>query len=646
MKIKISTVLFLCCCTLNTLAQQHYQLMGSAVEEFLETLNDKYEEIPVVWNMEGTIQANLNDGINYVLENKPTLAEGSLNLVIKKNPTVWQAYYYRAIALKQQRKYHEALYDLQTVLRLNPKIYEAQVEVAKCYLAMNSFTESESAAKRAIQMNKKRAPAYYVKGCVYEIQRQGKAAINSFRDCLEADSLYHEARINIALVALLESKDEAIAIKEFTSVLALDSLQKNALLMRSILVFDRDKSQSLRDLNNLILVSPHNVMAYYLRGLLLTGMQRYDRGFSDFQTVIKSTATSENNFKGQQTWVDKKIDLQNVGAYTLTRVYGLNPEDATKLKQAYCLILTNAFDKSIAVLNSTSDQEGEPLVIYLKAVANEHQGRHAQALAFYDEAIRLDNTIADAYKKRAIYEQELKQWDKSIVDLTTVLRLLPESYVIYKIRGISYHYSGAFNKSIADYNSYLKHDSTDQQVIGYRGMAYKAINQRLKAYIDFGNSNNSQAFIIEDMLHLVDSVLQKGDTTLAVTALTSFVKSAPWFTEAYAMKLKLHLEQSDWPILELDLSRALRNSRADAAKEHRAFLFTLQGMVMRNANNEGALDAYDAAIRSDKSNAFAYLERGKFLLTKNKTAKAIDDLKKSASFGNLEARKLLEGLKR
>ena len=646
MKLRIPIALFLCSGVISSLAQEHYQLMGLAVANFLKNRNSQFEQISVIWNMEGAIQADLNDGINYLLENEPAQAEESFSIVIKQNATIWQAHYYRAVARKQQNEYQQAIEDLKAALKLNPKLYEAQVEIAKCYLATNALAESERAVKRAIQLDETRAAAYYVRGCIYEMQRKGGSAMGSFRDCLKSDSLYHNAHIDIAIIALLEYKDEPTAIKELSSVLTLDSLQKDALVMRSILVFDKNPQQSLRDLTNLMLVSPNNISASYLRGVLHTKMRRYDRGFSDFQTVIKATSTSDNNFEGRQTWIDKKIDIQNVGAYTLTRVYGQSDEDARKLKQAYCLIITNSFDESIDVLNSTSDPTGEPLAVYLKAVASEHQGKHQQALVFYDEAIRLDNTIADAYKKRGIYKQELKQWDESIKDLTTVLRLMPESYVVYKIRGVSHYYNKQLDKAIADYTAYLQHDSTNEEIIGYRGVAYLHNHQRLNAYIDFGNSNNDENFVHKDMLHLVDSVLQGGDTTFALSALTSFVKAKPSFTEAYALKMRLHIRQNDWAPIESGVFKAVQNCRADAPKEDRAYLLTLKAMLMSRGNQaDDAQDAFDEAIRSDTENSFAYLERGKFFLTKNKTSKATDDLKKAVSLGNSEARRLLDALK-
>jgi tetratricopeptide (TPR) repeat protein len=334
--------------------------------------------------------------------------------------------------------------------------------------------------------------------------------------------------------------------------------------------------------------------------------------------------------------------LQNAGAYTLTRVYGLNEDDGAKLKQAYCYIITNEFDKSIAIINKMDKPNDEPLSVYLKAVAYEHKGEHYKAYQFYDLALTLDKEIADAYKKRAIYEQELKLWDKSIEDLTTVLRLNPEAYVTYKIRGISYFYVNKFNLAISDYTAYLKNDSTNKEVLGYRGVAHRQNNQKLKAYIDFAVSDNRQALNFKEMQHLVDSVLMKGDTTLGLYALNNFTAALPYFTEAYVQKFKIHMARNEWEPIKSDITNAIRNRRWDAEKNNYAFLLTVQAMnLVKDHHNEDALSAFNEAIKLDKKNALAYLERGKTLLTMNKVSKAESDFKQASVLGSEKAKQLL-----
>jgi tetratricopeptide (TPR) repeat protein len=353
---------------------ERQEMLIAAFQEFAFRRIQGFEEIPAQWNMKGKIQADLNEGINDLLEENAKEAEQSLTTVIEIDSTVWQAYYYRAAARKQLRNYKEATKDLEQTIILQPGLYEAYVELGKIYFLLRNASESERMIRKAIQLDKSKPAAHYVKGDINLIQNQIVNATHNFKDCLAADSLFHDARLKLAIIDLFEKKNEAQALKRFSIVLGYDSLQKNALLFRAILEMDNNKKQSVQDLSNLILVSPHHVMARYLRGTLYTQLGFYELAFTDLKEMVSLTSFNENEFTGEQSWIDKRIDIQNVGVYTLTRIYGLSEVDVIKVKQAYCLIVTGKFDMGIGVLNQVMGRENEPLCLYLIAVGYEHKG--------------------------------------------------------------------------------------------------------------------------------------------------------------------------------------------------------------------------------------------------------------------------------
>lgn len=620
------------------------ELFSEAFESFATSRFWDYEEVDVTWNMEGTIQAEVNEGLNNLFEQKPDMAEANFTGVLKKDSSIWEVYYYRAAAKKQLRKFKSAENDLRRALKLHNDFYEGYVELAKVLYLRYQIDESERMINRAIRIDKSKGTAYYIRGDIRMAQGLLKPAINSYKDCLEADSLFHNARIKLGLLEYVNKRDESRMIGHLTTVLSYDSMQKTALLFRSALMFDNDKKQSVRDLDNLILASPFNYMAYYFRGVCLTELGDYYRAFSDFHKVIKANSSDENEFVGKQTWLDKKIDMQNAGAYMITRVYGLPDDDGLKLKQAYCHMITGEFDKGIAVIQQVPKHDTEPLAVYLNAVAHEHKGEHNKAFDYYNRALFLDNEIADAHKKRAIYEQELKQWDSSIKDLNEVLRILPESYIIYRIRGISYYHSNQLPEAIDDFTKYLAHDSTDREILSGRGMAYLKVNQRLKAYVDLADAHESHLLNFKDMEALVDSVLTS-DTTQALFYLDRITSSAPYFTEGYVMKFKIHLARNEWKPVEDNIAHAVRNSRMDAAKTKHSYLLTVQAMnFARLRHEEDAITSLNNAIKYDKNNSTAYLERGKVLISMGRASKAKSDLKKALSLGNKQASVLLDTL--
>lgn len=639
MNLKVGFTLFFCSIAFTVSAQS--ELFADAFRDFSTSRLWDYEPIPVNWSMEGLLQADLNDGLNSLMEGEPAQAEASFTTVLKRDSSVWQAYYYRGASRKKQQSLVEAQRDMQRALKLN-EFYEGYVELAKIYHLRGQLAESERTINKAIRFDKQKSTAYFIKGNLKMDQKEYKAAIALYRECLAIDSLLHDARLKLALLEAVEHKDEALVIPHLNKVLKYDSLQKTALLFRAILFMEKDKSQSVKDLTKLILVDPQNLMAYFVRGVLYTDLEDFSPAFSDFQKVIKATATSDNNFAGQQTWLDKKIDIQNAGGYTVTRIYGLPEEDAKKLKQAYCLIVTGKHERSITIINETTKPNEEPLCVYLKAVAYEHSGQHSKAFKFYNVALELDNEIADAYKKRAIYEQEMERWKESVADFSAAIRLNPETFVIYKLRGISNFYAKDYSAAVSDYNVYLKYDTANKEVLGYRGMAYLKDHKRLHAYMDFVASDNKQMLDFDDADYLIDSALVAGDTTFVITCIDAITKYDPFFTEGFVRKFQLHEIKNDWKPIEANIDRAIEFIRNDIQKPQRSYLFTIQALVLKRAkNNDEALKRFDEAIKVDKKNARAYLERGRLYLVMGKPTKAESDFKEASALGNDQAKTIL-----
>lgn len=640
-KIKIILVFLLVSLSFVPVFSQN-QLFLEAFEEFSTNRLWEFEEIPIDWKMEGLLQADLNEGLNYLLENNPKLAEGSFTAVIKKDSSIWQAYYYRSAARKKLKKLWYARNDIRYALKLRGDFYEGFVEEAKILHLLYDVSGSERAVNKAVRFDPSRGTAYYIKGDIHMSQNESRKSINNYRECLAHDSLFHDARIKIALLEAATKKDMTSALEHLNNVLKIDSLQKSALLFRSLLGSEKDKKQSIRDLTNLLVVSPDNLMALWYRGLFSAQLEDFERAFNDFHKVIKVTSTDDNNFVGQQTWIDKKIDLQNVGAYTLTRVYGLPEEDGLKIRQAYCQIITGDFDKSLAAIEKVSNAFKEPVAAYLKAVTYEHKGMHVKALQNYSIALGLDNQIADAYKKRGIYEQEMKMWDNSIADFTAVLKLTPDAFFTNRMRGVSYYHINRFKEAVADFNIYLRNDSSNKEVRGFRGMAFLKLNQRLDAYVDFASSDNLQGVNLKDFEVLIDSVLLAKDTTHALYCLGIVTEAAPYFTEGYVQKFKIHMARNDWQPVADDIMHALRNSRADAAKPKYSYLLTLQALIhARNRHTDDAIKTFTEAIKFDEYNDLAYFERGRIFLSAGKSSKAESDLRKASSLGNQKAKELL-----
>src|SRR5688572_12347469 len=146
MRVKITVILVL---VGSFSLQAQEQMFTEAFEEFATSRFWQYEEIPVTWNMKGTLQASLNEALNNLMEGNSEMAESDLSDVLKEDPSLWQVYYYRAASRKNLRKFKGAVKDLERSLQLHPDFYEGYVELAKVYHLSGNMIESERAIKRA-----------------------------------------------------------------------------------------------------------------------------------------------------------------------------------------------------------------------------------------------------------------------------------------------------------------------------------------------------------------------------------------------------------------------------------------------------------------------------------------------------------------
>jgi tetratricopeptide (TPR) repeat protein len=260
--------------------------------------------------------------------------------------------------------------------------------------------------------------------------------------------------------------------------------------------------------------------------------------------------------------------------------------------------------------------------------------------------LRLDKTIADAYKKRAIYEQELKQWENSVDDLNAVLKLTPDAVAINRIRAISYFYLGRYDESVADFTRYLRQDSTNNEARGSRGMAYLKTKTPMKGFVDLAASGNHNALDFKKIQRLADSLLVAKDTAELLHSLEVITDHVSYFTEGFALRFKLHMARKEWKPVEENVTRALRMSRRDAPKSSHSYLLTVQALAYsRHNHTEDALNTLGEAIKFDKKNDLAYLERARLFLAMGKSSKATADLTIASTLGNQTAKQMLASMK-
>jgi tetratricopeptide (TPR) repeat protein len=126
-------------------------------------------------------------------------------------------------------------------------------------------------------------------------------------------------------------------------------------------------------------------------------------------------------------------------------------------------------EKSLAILDGIPRSAISRL---LEGMAYFQLGEPATALGPFDEAIRLDPNLADAYTNRGASYNALGQYQRAIQDLDEAIKLNPRMALAYNNRGNSFGNLDQLQRSIEDYDEAIRLNPQFALAYSNRALAY------------------------------------------------------------------------------------------------------------------------------------------------------------------------------
>jgi tetratricopeptide (TPR) repeat protein len=582
-----------------------------------------YDDLPVTWNMEGKVQMHLNEGMNLLKESKISGAAGSFSEVISRDPELWVAYYYRGVCYKLLGQFAEAEKDFLTVTRLSKNQPEALFELGKLAQLSSQFDKAEDYFNSAIKSNpEKAAQALMLLGDLELRKGNLNIARKKYFHCLETDPSYVNARVRLGITEILLKQDPKAGLKFFNQALEKDSLHQEALFLRALVNAKDRPRESLIDLNKLVAYNPFNMNYRWNRGLIHTDLSDFENAFADFQKVLQEMSVDERNFKGQQTPLDKLVDIQYAGYYLLSTIYGLPDEAIANVKKAFCLFLIGKFEEGNKTLIQIRGYKNSSLCLFLLGLGHEHSGLHEAAMKYYDAALALDNEIQDAHTKRGIYYTNLSMWGKAESDFSEAIRINPKATQVYKLRGVARYYLGYYNQAITDFNIFLQDKESAED------------------FLKCGTCTPD----FKSFLEILKPILQQGDTTSVLSLLEKFSVNNSSVT-VLLYKVNLLIETKRYKEAQALLESNLSFASKQPVDQYSGFLTALGVVCFKQNDLDRAEKLFTLAVEQF-NNARAYRERGLVYLAQQKVWQAKNDFKKAADLGDAEAVKLLASMQK
>lgn len=111
-------------------------------------------------------------------------------------------------------------------------------------------------------------------------------------------------------------------------------------------------------------------------------------------------------------------------------------------------------------------------VFYDRGLAHAHKGDYDLAVEDYDQAIRLNASLANAFDARGVAYAHRRDYDHAIQDFDQALRLNPSLAEAYFSRGLTFRYKGDNDRAVEDFNQALLVNPNNAEVHYSRGRAY------------------------------------------------------------------------------------------------------------------------------------------------------------------------------
>ena len=431
------------------------------------------------------------------------------------------------------------------------------------HLKAGRSTEALAAYEQAIRLDPNFALAYYNKGVALRALKRYEEALSAFEQAIRLDPNEANAYRNkgIALSALKRYEE---AFSAFEQAIRLDPNEANVYYNKGNTLGALQRyEEALSAFEQATRLDPNFVNVYYNKGNALYELQRYEEALSAYEQVIRL----DPNYT--QAHENKAIALEQLGRPTETS------------------------------LGQTKEQ--------WLMTGNEHlrAGRSTEALAAYEQAIRLDPNFTLAYYNKGILLNELHRYEEALSAFEQAIRLDPNDANTYHDKGIALNELHRNEEALSSYDQAIRLDPNYTLAYYNKGNALRALNhytEALSAYEqairldpNFATAYISKGYVLDE--------LQRSPEALA--AYEQAIRLNPNDVMAYNNKGYALLNLKRYTEALSVFEQAIR------LDPNYTFAHNNKGSALLNLKRyTEAISAYEQAIRLDPNFVMAYENKG------------------------------------
>jgi tetratricopeptide (TPR) repeat protein len=489
------------------------------------------------------------------------------------------------------------------------------------YLLKGQWDQAIAAFNEAIKITPKHGESYINRGLAYGSKGQYEQAVADFSKFISWDPKDAGAYYNRGLAYALKGQHEA-ALADLDKALALAPRDAQTLFLRGFVYFKQGQADRARaDYQTALGLNPDWVSQSSSRdegelsnfALIMEGKKVPARQGSRKQEsgrTILSHSTQGNYWK-----MRKKISTASVGLWSGTsRTPDYSPE-FIPYSSGYDYLMKGQWDQAIAAFNEAikiTPKHGESYIN--RGLAYGSKGQYEQAVADFSKFISWDPMDAGAYYNRALAYALQGQYDAALADLDKALRLAPKDAKTFYLRGFVYFKKNQTDLARADYQSAMRLNPDWVSQISSRDEG------ELSNFALIMEGKKAPAQQDKEHKHKGKALAQQGEYVQALGELDQALALDPKDAENFTRRGGIYTLQKQYDKAINDFNRALElDPRYAKAYYNRALVYYHQGKY------DQTLADLHKTLELKPKDAEAYHNRGLVYIQKNDFGKAIDD---------------------
>jgi serine/threonine protein kinase/Flp pilus assembly protein TadD len=303
--------------------------------------------------------------------------------------------------------------------------------------------------------------------------------------------LYHQRGL-----AFKKAKDYTHAIEDFDRAIALDPDFYEAYHDRGWAYVDLgNRTRANDDFSHAIRLRPDDAWLNYCRGLNFNELRNWDRAIPDLQRAHELNPKHDGALANLGKAYRAKGDLDRALDYCHKAVATDPANPWNYVERGLTYRDRKQWDLALQDFHLMHRLLGpeHPRVLAIHAPiylggTYSAKGEWGQAIAHYDEAIRLDGANPQWYAERGQAYVHLEKWDSAFADFDKAIALEPGNAWRYAERASARRQKGELARAIEDFHRAIGLKPNDFGYIYQRGEIYLRLGDGGKALADFDAS--------------------------------------------------------------------------------------------------------------------------------------------------------------